>query len=286
MGMSINTNPGAILAAVAATRASAMMDEAMTRLSTGKRINSAKDDPAALQVAVRMEGEINGLAAALKNANDAQSVIDTGEAALKEAHTLLLRMRELAVTASSDTSTDADRASLNTEVTALETEIDRIGSSTTWGGIQLLDGTYSGGGSPSTAIVFQIGPRSGNTVAFSMGFLKATTNADAMGTLGLQSDVTTRANASAYIDVIDGAISTISSRRGAFGAMSNRLDSTIANLTNMKAKIEAAKGQVVDADFAEETAKLARAQILMQAATAMLSQANASKQQTLKLITG
>ena len=136
MGMSINTNPGAILAAVAATRASAMMDEAMTRLSTGKRINSAKDDPAALQVAVRMEGEINGLAAALKNANDAQSVIDTGEAALKEAHTLLLRMRELAVTASSDTSTDADRASLNTEVTALETEIDRIGSSTTCGGKQ------------------------------------------------------------------------------------------------------------------------------------------------------
>ena len=249
-----------------------------------KRINSAKDDPAALQVAVRMEGEINGLSAALKNANDAQSVIDTGEAALKEVHTLLLRMRELAVSASSDTSTDADRAALNTEVTALETEIDRIGSSTTWGGIQLLDGTYSGGS--NTAIVFQIGPRSGNTLSFSMGFLKATTNADAMGTLGLQSDVTSRANASAYIDVIDGAISIISSRRGSFGATSNRLDSTIANLTNMKAKIETAKGQVVDADFAAETAKLARAQILMQAATAMLSQANASKQQTLKLING
>ncbi len=284
MGMSINTNPGAILAAVAATRASAMMDQAMTRLSTGKRINSAKDDPAALQVAVRMEGEINGLSAALKNANDAQSVIDTGEAALKEVHTLLLRMRELAVSASSDTATDADRAALNTEVTALETEIDRIGSSTTWGGIQLLDGTYSGGS--NTAIVFQIGPRSGNTLSFSMGFLKATTNADAMGTLGLQSDVTSRANASAYIDVIDGAISIVSSRRGSFGATSNRLDSTIANLTNMKAKIETAKGQVVDADFAAETAKLARAQILMQAATAMLSQANASKQQTLKLING
>ena len=284
MGMSINTNPGAILAAVAATRASAMMDEAMTRLSTGKRINSAKDDPAALQVAVRMEGEINGLSAALKNANDAQSVIDTGEAALKEVHTLLLRMRELAVSASSDTATTADRAALNTEVTALETEIDRIGASTTWGGIQLLDGTYSGGS--NTAIVFQIGPRSGNTLSFSMGFVKATTNADAIRTLGLQSDVTSRANASAYIDVIDGAISIISSRRGSFGATSNRLDSTIANLTNMKAKIETAKGQVVDADFAAETAKLARAQILMQAATAMLSQANASKQQTLKLLNG
>jgi flagellin len=282
MGMSINTNPGAILAAVAATRASAMMDEAMTRLSTGKRINSAKDDPAALQVAVRMEGEINGLSAALKNANDAQSVVDTGEAALNEIHTLLLRMRELAVTASSDTATDSDRAALNTEVTALETEIDRIGSSTTWGGIQLLDGTYS----DDAPIVFQIGPRSGNTVSFSLGYVMATSAANAQGTLGLTSSVTSRVVASAYIDVIDGAISTISARRGAFGAMSNRLDSSIANITNMKAKIEAAKGQVVDADFAAETAKLARAQILMQAATAMLSQANASKQQTLKLITG
>ena len=282
MGMSINTNPGAILAAVAATRASAMMDEAMTRLSTGKRINSAKDDPAALQVAIRMEGEINGLTAALKNASDAQSVVDTGEAALNEVHTLLLRMRELAVSASSDTATDADRAALNTEVSALETEIDRIGSTTTWGGIQLLDGTYS----DDAPIVFQIGPRSGNTLSFSLGYVAATSVANAQGTLGLTSSVTSRVVASAYIDVIDGAISTISSRRGSFGAVSNRLDSTIANLTNMKAKIEAAKGQVVDADFAVETAKLARAQILMQAATAMLSQANASKQQTLKLING
>ena len=111
-----------------------------------------------------MEGEISGLGAALKNANDAQSVVDTGEAALNEIHTLLLRMRELAVTASSDTATESDRAALNTEVSALETEIDRIGSSTTWGGIQLLDGTYS----DDAPIVFQIGPRSGNTVSFSL----------------------------------------------------------------------------------------------------------------------
>jgi flagellin len=119
-----------------------------------------------------------------------------------------------------------------------------------------------------------------------LGYVMATSAATDQGTLGLTSSVTSRTVASAYIAVIDGAISTISARRGAFGAMSNRLDSTIANLTNMKAKIQAAKGQVVDADFAAETAKLARAQILMQAATAMLSQANASKQQTLKLING
>ena len=282
MGMSINTNPGAILAANAAQQASAMMDEAMTRLSTGKRINSAKDDPGALQVALRMEAEINGLATALKNANDAQAAIDTGEGALAEVHTLLLRMRELAVQGSTQTTTDADRAALDSEMTALETEITRIGNSTTWGGINLLDGTYS----KASPIVFQIGPRSGNTLTFTMGHLAASATASAQGNLGLTSDVTTRTNASAYIITIDSAISIVSTRRGSFGAVSNRLDSTIANLTNMKANIETAKGQIVDADFATETAKLARAQILMQAATAMLSQANASKNQTLKLITG
>ena len=280
--MSINTNPGAILAAVAAQRASKMMDEAMTRLSTGKRLNSAKDDPGALQVALRMEAEINGLGASLKNANDAQAAIDTGEGALKEVHTLLLRMRELAVQGSTGSVTTADRTALNSEVSALETEITRIGNSTTWGGINLLDGTYSKG----KPIVFQIGPRSGNTLSFTMGYVNATAAAAAQGTLGLTSDVLTATKASAYIDVIDGAISIISTRRGSYGAVSNRLDSTIANLTNMKANIETAKGQIVDTDFATETAKLARAQILMQAATAMLAQANASKNQTLKLIGG
>jgi flagellin len=283
MALSINTNTGAILAAVAAKRASEQMDEAMTRLSTGKRINSAKDDPGAMQVAVRMEAEINGLMASLRNANDAQAAIDTGESALSEAHTLLLRMRELAVSASSDSSTTADRTALNTEVTALEDEIDRIGTSTTWGGINLLDGTFTTG----AAIVFQIGPRDGNTLSFSMGHLHATTSGTATdGELGLNSDVTSRSNATAYITTIDGAISIVSALRGKYGAVSNRLDSTISNLQNMKANLETAHGQVVDADFAVETAKLARAQILMQAATAMLSQANASKQTTLKLITG
>jgi len=259
-----------------------MMDEAMTRLSTGKRINSAKDDPGALQVALRMEAEINGLGTALKNANDAQAAIDTGEGALAEVHTLLLRMRELAVQGATQTTTDADRAALNSEITALETEISRIGNQTTWGGINLLDGSYSA----SNPIIFQIGPRSGNTLQFTMGHLVAAATASAQGNLGLTSDVTTRTNASGYIVIIDSAISIISTRRGSFGAVSNRLDSTIANLTNMKANIETAKGQIVDTDFAAETANLARAQILMQAATAMLAQANASKNQTLKLISG
>ena len=283
MSLSINTNAGALVAANAALNAQRQMDEAMTRLSTGKRVNSAKDDPGSLSVAIRMTAEVNGLEVALKNAQDAQSVIDTGEAALNEVHTLLLRMRELAVQASSDTATSSDRAALQTEALALETEIDRIGSATTWGGIQLLDGTYS----EAAPIVFQIGSRSGNTMSFSLGHLVTTTaSGTAEGNLQITQSLTARTNASAFISEIDTAISIVSTRRGDFGAASNRLDSSIANITNMKANIETAKGQVVDADFATETAKLARAQILLQAAMAMLSQANASKQQTLKLING
>ena len=280
MTMSIQTNPGAEFSAIAAARAAEMMDTAMIRLSSGKRINSAKDDAAGIQVAIRMEAEINGLSSSLRNANDAQAAIDTAEGALSEVHTLLLRMREIAVSAANDTNTAADRASLQIEVGALETEITRIGTSTTWGGINLLNGSFSA----SSAIKFQLGPNNGNTIDVTIGYVNATAAVNAQGGLGLNGAVTTQVAAGNYISTIDAAISIISTRRGALGAVSNRLDSTLANLENMKANLVAAKGAVVDADFAEETARLARAQILLQAATAMLSQANASKQMMLTLI--
>ena len=280
MVMSINTNPGAEFSALAAARAAEMMDTAMIRLSSGKRINSAKDDAAGIQVAIRMESEINGLAASLRNAGDAQAAIDTAEGALGEVHTLLLRMREIAVASGNDTNTAADRNSLQIEIDQLETEITRIGANTTWGGINLLDGSFSN----ASPIVFQLGPNNGNTISVVLGFVHASIAATSQGTLGLNGTVSTRTAAGNYISTIDAAISIISTRRGALGAVSNRLDSSLANLENMRANLVAAKGAVVDADFAEETARLARAQILLQAATAMLSQANASKQQMLALI--
>lgn len=284
MSMSINTNVGAETAAIAAQRASAMMDEAMLRLSTGKRINTAADDAAGLAVATRMAKEIAGLGQALRNANDAQGLVDTGEAALKEVTTLLLRMREIAVSASSDTNTDADRAALDTEVTALETEISRIGDQTSWGGITLFNGSVGAKASP---IRFHLGPTSTNFIDVTLGVVSiAARGSDLQGSLSLTGNVTSRANAVSYITGIDAAISIISARRGNFGAVSNRLTSAIANLENMKSSMVTAKGQVEDANYAEETAKLARAQILMQAATAMLAQANASKNATLKLVTG
>ena len=282
MGMSINTNPGAEFSALAAARAAEMMDTAMLRLSSGRRINSAKDDAAGIQVAVRMDAEINGLGASLRNANDAQAAVDTAEGALAEIHTLLLRMREISVSAANDTNTQADRASLQIEVGALETEISRIGNNTTWGGINLLDGSFSQG----NPLIFQLGPNNGNNIKVTIGYVNASVDAAAQGTLGLTGNgsVTTQTAAGDYISTIDAAISIISTRRGALGAVSNRLDSSLANLENMRANLITARGAVVDADFAEETARLARAQILLQAATAMLSQANASKQQMLALI--
>ena len=284
MSMSINTNVGAETAAIAAQRAAAMMDEAMLRLSTGKRINTAADDAAGLAVATRMAKEIAGLGQALRNANDAQGLVDTGEAALKEVTTLLLRMREISVSASSDTNTDADRAALDTEITALETEISRIGDQTSWGGITLFNGTV---GEKASPIRFHLGPTSTNFIDVTLGVVSiAARSGDLQGSLSLTGNVTSRANAVSYITGIDAAISIISARRGNFGAVSNRLTSAIANLENMKSSMVTAKGQVEDANYAEETAKLARAQILMQAATAMLAQANASKNATLKLVTG
>jgi flagellin len=260
-----------------------MMDEAMLRLSTGKRINSARDDAAGLAVATRMAKEIAGLSQALRNANDAQGLIDTGESALQEVSTLLLRMREIAVSASSDTNTDADRAALDTEVTALETEISRIGDQTSWGGINLFTGTYG----KSSPIRFHLGPTSTNFIDVTLGVVSiAARGSDLQGSLSLTGSVSSRSNATSYLSGIDAAISIISARRGAFGAVSNRLTSAISNLENMKSSMVTAKGQVEDANYAEETAKLARAQILMQAATAMLAQANASKNATLKLVTG
>ena len=281
MSLSINTNVGSEHAAVAAKKAAAMMNEAMVRLSTGKRINSAKDDAAGIQVAIRIEAELNGLTQALRNANNAQATVDTAEGALGEVHTLLLRMREIAVSASSDTNSDADRLSLDTEVTALETEIKRIATSTTWGGQVLLNGAFSKG----SPMVFHLGPKRTDNISVTLGIID-TTAVHAQGSLSLSSNVTTLTNAGNYISTIDRAISIVSTRRGVMGAVSNRLSSSIANINNMKANLTAAKGGVVDADFAEETAKLARAQILMQAATAMLAQANASKQQTLQLLNG
>ena len=277
--ISINTNYGGLYASQAARNSQTLMDTAMERLSTGKRINYASDDAAGQGIATRLSGEIQGLAMAAKNAADAQSMLDTTEGALQEVHSLLLRMRELSVQGSNDTYTTADRAAMQSEVKSLEAEIQRISDNTTWAGQKLLDGSLSG----ATAAKFQIGVDNGETITVTIGAIDATTTV-ANGGLGLDGSVTTQAAASAYITKIDAAISHVSSDRGLLGANSNRLNSTIANLNQVAVNLSASKGRIEDADFASETSNLARHQIMQQAATAMIAQANASKSTILTLI--
>jgi flagellin len=273
--ISINTNYGGLFAAKATQQSQNLIDKAMERLSTGKRINYAKDDAAGSAIAVRLTAEIQGLQMASRNAADGQSLLDTAEGALQETQTLLMRLRELAVQSSNGTLTTSDRGALQAEAAALEAEITRISDTTSWGGINLLDSSLSDG------ITFQAGTKEGETIVANipdMAATAATINITAAFTMG------SFTNAQSYITAVDAAISGVGTVRGNLGAASNRLNSTIANLNQVAVNLSASRGRIQDADFATETQNLAKGQILQQAATAMLAQANASKQTVLTLI--
>ena len=273
--ISINTNYGGLFAAKATQQSQNLIDKAMERLSTGKRINYAKDDAAGSAIAVRLTAEIQGLAVASRNAADGQSLLDTAEGALQETQTLLMRLRELAVQSSNGTLTTSDRGALQAEAAALEAEISRISDTTSWGGIKLLDGSISDG------ITFQAGTKEGETIVASIPDMAATAATIA---ISVGFSIGTFTNAQSYITAVDAAISGVGTVRGDLGAMSNRLNSTIANLDQVRVNLSASRGRIEDADFAQETANLARGQILQQAATAMLAQANASNASVLSLI--
>ena len=270
--ISINTNLGALFAAHSSYKVNKSMETSMARLSSGKRINSATDDAAGIQIANRMDGEIRGLNQAVRNAADAQALLMTAEGALDEVHTILLRIRELSVQASNGTYTAQDRVALQAEVTDLQSEITRISRDTTWNGKTLLDSTLTNG------ISFQIGADTGQTVTVAIAGV-----APANLSIGGSAQLTTAENAMAYISTIDAAISIISTNRGTYAAAINRLDHAIANMQNISTNLSMSKGRIEDADFAAETANLAKVQVLQQASMAMLAQANASKQNILTL---
>ena len=272
--LSINTNVGALNAAQASYSVNKSMETSMQRLSSGQRINSAADDSAGLQIANRLTAEIQAINMSVRNAADAQAMLATAEGASKEIHLLLLRMREIAVQASNGTMDTADRAAIASEFTALEEEINRIGEDTTWAGNQLLDGTFSVAGDGR----FQIGPDSGQTITHRIEDL-ATTAISIVAAI----DVTTFTKAQSAITQLDKSISTVGTERQQLGAVMNRLDHTIANLQQVSTNLQTSKGRIVDADFAAESANLARTQVLQQASMAMLSQANANKQNILAL---
>jgi flagellin len=255
------------------------METSMARLSSGKRINTGADDAAGLFISKRMTGEIQGLNQAVRNAADAQAYLATTEGALEEVHTILLRMRELAVQGSNGTYTAQDRRALRAEIHDLQTEINRISTDTTFNNLNVLSVAASNG------ITFQIGADNTQSMTVSIGNhntvslgLSAENTITAAGTA-----LTSAANMMAYISTIDSVISTISTNRGTLAAAMNRLDHAMANMQNVATNLSTAKGRVEDTDFAAETSNLARVQVLQQASMAMLAQANASKQNILSL---
>ena len=273
--ISINTNYGGLYASKAASESQRTLDTAMERLSTGMRINYAKDDAAGQAISTRLTAEVQGLEMASRNAADAQSMIDTADGALGETHNLLLRMRELAVQSANGTMIQSDRDALDAEYQALEAEITRIDTNTSWAGITLFDGA---------AKTFQVGTKAGGA-----NYLEHTVGDMAPGTIidqisGADADILTQAKAQSTITEVDEAIGRVSAERGKLGAVSNRLSSTMSNLDQVAVNLSASQGRIQDADFAAETSNLAKGQILQQAATAMLAQANASKQNVLALV--
>ena len=274
--LSINTNVGALQAARSSYSVNKSMETSMERMASGKRINSAADDAANLAISTRITAEIQGLKQSIKNAADAQSLLNVTEGALSEVHTILLRMRELAVQSANETVRDQDRDMLQMEVAQLESEIQRIADDTTWSGMTLLAGGFT------TGATFQIGPRDTDTIQISISAIEPLSTV-ARGGLSLVSHISTQAAAQDYILNIDNAISIISSDRAKYGATMNRLDHAMANMQNIVTNLSTAKGRIEDADFAAESANLARTQVLQQASMAMLSQANASKQNILSL---
>ena len=268
MSLTLNNDSAIGFALIALRRSSSLMNEAMERLSTGKRINRASDDPAGIHRVIRLNAEIRGINTASRNAADGQSLVDTLDTSLSEVQSILLRMRELTIQAMSDTNSADDRLALDSELSQLELEITRIGSTTSFGGNPVFDGNTH---------YLQIGPRSGNTLEIQSYTLSA-------ATLGLNQDLTSRGNAENYLGIIDTAIQNINEKRGAAGALSNRLDFIMSNLDNSKVNLIKSRSNIEDADFAAESMKLAKAKILEQVAIAMIAQANARMQWVLKLL--
>ena len=275
--VTINSNYASSFAANAARQSQSGLESAMEKLSTGKRINYAKDDAAGQAIATRLTAEIQGLAMAARNAADGQSLIDTADGALNEVGSLLTRMRELAVQSANGTLQTADRTTLGVEFDALEAEITRISDNTTWAGQKMLDSSLS------TGIKIHVGPGNGQIVTHLIPNMAASA-----ATIGITAAIaiTDVTKANSAITQLDLAIAGVAKERGKLGSTSNRLDSTVANLNQVKVNLSASRGRIEDADFAQETGNLAKNQILQQAAMAMVAQANASKQTVLSLIRG
>jgi len=250
-------------------------NKSLEKLSSGLRINRAGDDAAGLAISEKMRGQIRGLDMASKNAQDAISLIQTAEGNLNETHSILQRMRELAVQAASDTNDDTDRAQLQAEMDELIAEIDRIANDTEFNTQKLLDGSLSGSGNTLT---FHIGANSGQNIKLNISAMTAS----GLGINGLK--ISGQSSADAAITTIQNAINTVSEERSKLGAYQNRLEHTINNLGTASENLTAAESRIRDVDMAKEMMEFTKMNILQQAATAMLAQANMQPQMVLQLL--
>ena len=268
----INTNISALRAANASSRANEMLGAAMERLSTGSRINSAADDAAGLSIATGFTSDIRALNQGVRNANDGIALAQTAEGALQEVTNMLQRVRELAVQSQNGTLDAEDRGFLDTEVTELAAQIDDILSNTTFNGVTLFSTTAG------TDVTVDIQIDAGRTVTLT------STGIDGTAIDAAALDVSSVANAATAIGNVDTALSDVNTARSSLGAGQNRLEAAINNLTTTSTNLADARSRIEDADYSAETTALAKAQILGQASTAMLAQANQSQQNVLSLL--
>ena len=271
----VNTNVSASVAQAALIRNDRALGSAMEQLSTGRKINSAADNASGLAISSRMTSQIRGLDQAVSNANDGVSMVNTAEGALDEITDMLQRMRELAVQAGTGTTSSEDRDYLNAEYLELLAEIERVSANTEWNGQAILNGSAGGAGAGST-VAFQVGADPTQTISLGFGGFGSAQTMASMNGFNLSAATVASAvqAASQVITAADVAIEAVSKQRATFGATTNRLEHAIDNLTNVSIQAQAARSRILDTDYASATSELARTQIIQQAGTAMLAQAN------------
>jgi flagellin len=274
----INTNVNALTATNALTKNSRDMQLTMQRLSTGQRINGASDDAAGIAIATTMTAQITGLNAAVRNANDAMSMLQTADGALIEQSSLVQRMRELAVMAINDTYSTTQKSAMNTEFTALASQITSIATTTQWNGSGLLNGSAGGGTGTTSVITFQVGANTAQTMT-------VTVTSMGLGALSLTTaGIGAAASATSALPDLDTALTVINTARATLGASINRLTHAVDNLSNVAQNTTESRSKIADTDYAQATSDLARQQIIQQAGTAMLAQANQMPSMVLALL--
>jgi flagellin len=276
MGMQINTNVAANNAYRNLNNTQGDLSKSLEKLSSGLRINRAADDAAGLAISQGLKSQVSGLTVAARNAQDGISVVQTAEGSLTEVHSILQRVRDLAVQAGNDSNNAASRTDIQTEVTQLTSELTRIAGSANFNGINLLDGS-------NASLTFQVGAggvAANDQIAVSLAGANVTTVATAVGALTFD----TSANALASINALDTQIQNVSTARASLGAVQNRFESAVRSLNVSKENLSAASSRITDTDMAEEMVKYTRSNILSQAGTAMLAQANQTGQGVLQLL--